>query len=553
MVITTPIKQSLQGIGGIYEFSMFELKPQTVADFRSRADLYRLKQIGSATDENDACEEHIEELARRFWRRLGPTVEPAVYGADLEGTLFDQDYASGWNINQLSSCLQLLTVESSSPEAGLPGVTKSYLYFGMWGACFAAHTEDMNLFSINYLHAGAPKYWYSIARCDAPRFESLAAHHFCTAASECPEFLRHKQYLISPAILKKAGIKFKTQVQRAGDAIITFPGCYHFGFNMGFNVAESSNFAVPEWIPDGDNAGVCLCRPDSVRIDMDHMKSLLVKYEQYCRDNQQRISYIDWKKMEIQKQTEKEEVASLEPIQNDYSDAQVNIDEQSKEVSNASSIIVQISCNCSKIQKRKSRNARHIDVVKQYRIAKKASPKEFKIKSNVLYFRRNTDNAHSLFETESIETICLQGIIVEIIEKHARVNFKGFTKKEDEWVRLDSDDLFLDGGIYPTAELNAESSCNETVQKKQKKRIDNATLIEFPPMLNSNITDSTRLRLCGKLILNEREEKGFMDSSRSLLDKNEEVTDFQTIAAISSIREREQATPASNLVILKGI
>jgi len=65
MIITTPIKQSLQGIGGIYEFSMFELKPQTVADFRSRADLYR--QIGSATDENDTCEEHIEELARRFW------------------------------------------------------------------------------------------------------------------------------------------------------------------------------------------------------------------------------------------------------------------------------------------------------------------------------------------------------------------------------------------------------------------------------------------------------------------------------------------------------
>jgi len=109
--------------------------------------------------------------------------------------------------------------------------------------------------------------------------------------------------------------------------------------------------------------------------------------------------------LEIQKQAEEEEAASLELIQSDYSDAQVNIDEHSREVSNSSFIIVQISCNCSKIQKRKSRNARLLDVEKQYRIAQKASPKQFKIKSNVLYFRQNTDNPNSLGETETIETM----------------------------------------------------------------------------------------------------------------------------------------------------
>ena len=139
----------------------------------------------------------------------------------------------------------------------------------------------MNLLSINYLHAGAPKYWYAIAPEDAKRFESLAEFHFAHACQKCPEFLRHKLNLLSPRILEKNGLPFEVQIQRPGDAIVTCAGAYHFGVNLGFNVAEATNFALPEWIPQGRKANVCMCRPHSVRIDMDRFEEL---YRQYQRD-----------------------------------------------------------------------------------------------------------------------------------------------------------------------------------------------------------------------------------------------------------------------------
>ncbi len=156
---------------------------------------------------------------------------------------------------------------------------------------------DMNLLSINYLHAGAPKYWYAIAQEDADRFESLMASMFSHQSNVCTQFLRHKRSLVSPSLLTKAGISYTTQVQRAGEIIITFPGCYHFGFNTGFNCAESTNFAVPEWVPFGDEAKICMCHPHSVRIGMRRFKTLLNKYDDdVFNNNDRKLTYEKWAK-----------------------------------------------------------------------------------------------------------------------------------------------------------------------------------------------------------------------------------------------------------------
>lgn len=56
----------------------------------------------------------------------------------MAGTLFQGD-ASGWNLSKLDNMIKLLPDD-------LPGITTAMLYFGMWRAMFAFHTEDMNLY-----------------------------------------------------------------------------------------------------------------------------------------------------------------------------------------------------------------------------------------------------------------------------------------------------------------------------------------------------------------------------------------------------------------------
>jgi len=252
--IPRPICQVVNGNRGVFQSINIQKKKMTVEEYEkhSKSDRYCTPKF---TD--------FEDLERKYWKNI--TFVAPLYGADLKGSITDPS-CNSWNIEHLGSILDFVEKDYGIE---INGVNTAYLYFGSWKTSFAWHTEDMDLHSINYLHFGAPKFWYTIPPAHMRRFERLADGLFPQMKKDCSAYLRHKMCMISPHILRQNSIPYNKVVQHEGEIMITFPCGYHSGFNTGFNCAESTNFATPRWVEYGKRATRCHCKPDTVNISMD--------------------------------------------------------------------------------------------------------------------------------------------------------------------------------------------------------------------------------------------------------------------------------------------
>lgn len=245
--ILQPIEQvaSEQGGKGVYQFSTQGKKAMTVKQFH---DLAMTERYQTPThDDHD----HLERL---YWENV--TSYAPIYGTDVDATLTDASVIT-WNINNLGTILDFMQKDY---DVHIGGLITSYIYFGMWKSTFVWHTEDMDLYAINYIHYGAPKTWYAIPPAYGRKFEALANRLFPENNLACNSHLRHKTVLISPDILRQNDIPFVKTTQKAGEIIIVFPYGYHSGFNHGFNIAESANFASERWIEYGKWSKPCNCK-----------------------------------------------------------------------------------------------------------------------------------------------------------------------------------------------------------------------------------------------------------------------------------------------------
>lgn len=240
---------------GFYQqINIQQRRQMTLRQFMEKANS-ELHQTPRHTDYDD--------LERKYWKNI--TYISPLYAADVKGSLSDEDL-DVWNIGRLDTILNLVNTDYGIE---IDGVNTAYLYFGMWKSSFAWHTEDMDLYSINYLHFGAPKTWYAIPPAYGRRLEKLANETFVENYQECNAYLRHKMTMISPKVLRQHNIPYNKVTQEAGEIMITFPFGYHAGFNHGFNGAESTNFASKRWIEYGKRASICKCRTDMVKISME--------------------------------------------------------------------------------------------------------------------------------------------------------------------------------------------------------------------------------------------------------------------------------------------
>ncbi|XP_006093800.1 lysine-specific demethylase 4D-like [Myotis lucifugus] len=270
MVIATPLQQVASGRAGVFIQYHRKKRAMTVGEYRLLANSGQY-QTPPHLD--------FEDLERKYWKtRL---YAAPIYGADVSGSLFDAN-TKQWNLGHLGTIQDLLEQECG---VVIEGVNTPYLYFGMWKTTFAWHTEDMDLYSINYLHFGEPKTWYAVPPEHGPRLERLARELFPGSSRGCEAFLRHKVALISPTVLKENGVPFSRITQEAGEFMVTFPYGYHAGFNHGFNCAEAINFATPRWVDYGKVASQCSCGESPVSFSMDVFVRLLQpeRYELWKR------------------------------------------------------------------------------------------------------------------------------------------------------------------------------------------------------------------------------------------------------------------------------
>jgi histone demethylase JARID1 len=227
-------------------------------------------------------------------------------GADRASISSVEAYRSHpWNVNNISlhprSVLSYLVDPDASAEPDLvSGVMVPWLYVGSTMAAFNWHVEDHALYSVNYLHEGAPKVWYCVPPSESDKFEEAMRDALPELFEVSPDLLCQLVTQLHPRELQARGVDVHRVVHTPRSFIVTMPNVYHTGFNAGFNVAESCNFGALPWLPYSKAvvakyAQEGFSRPVSISHDM-----LLVRTIERCqerdivyeakRELQQRIS-----------------------------------------------------------------------------------------------------------------------------------------------------------------------------------------------------------------------------------------------------------------------
>ncbi|KAK3034555.1 hypothetical protein RJ639_033801 [Escallonia herrerae] len=238
-------------------------KQYSVEAFKRVAERAKRKWFGSVSASR-------VQLEKKFWEIVEGSVGEVevMYGSDLDTSVYgsgfprvndqkppsigaevwDKYCATPWNLNKLPMLQgsMLRAVHNS-----IAGVMVPWLYIGMLFSSFCWHFEDHCFYSMNYLHWGEPKCWYSVPGSEAGAFEKVMRNSLPDLFDAQPDLLFQLVTMLNPSVLQEHDVPVYSVLQEPGNFVITFPRSYHGGFNFGLNCAEAVNFAPADWLPHG--------------------------------------------------------------------------------------------------------------------------------------------------------------------------------------------------------------------------------------------------------------------------------------------------------------
>jgi histone demethylase JARID1 len=144
-------------------------------------------------------------------------------------------------------------------KVDINGINVPWMYYGSLFTTLCWHNEDNYLYSINYLHKGAPKQWYGIpgTKKDVEGLEKVFKSFLSMKMRDVPDLLNHINHIttmFSPCLLQNSEGPIYKLLQSEGDYVVTFARAFHGSFSMGPNIGEAVNFATHDWIAHGSGA-----------------------------------------------------------------------------------------------------------------------------------------------------------------------------------------------------------------------------------------------------------------------------------------------------------
>ncbi|XP_055306843.1 lysine-specific demethylase 4D-like [Sitodiplosis mosellana] len=197
----------------------------------------------------------IEEIEDQHWANMHLERK---YAINNEISLFGD--VQVWNLDELTKNESNLHFAQPhhNYENVMSGVQSSNFYAAGPLTSFAWHLEDGYLNSINYLHRGAPKFWYHVPPQYNGKLEKLATS--LSKKMNCDYYIGHKTTMIPPTVLKKRKIPFGRLIQNPGEFVVSMTKAYHSGFNCGLNHAEAVNFGSEKWLEVFHESKTCHCK-----------------------------------------------------------------------------------------------------------------------------------------------------------------------------------------------------------------------------------------------------------------------------------------------------